>query len=152
MQYWKFLHIVSMFSGVTLLVGVSLFGERIIATRDVGAIRRFSSVYPPLERAGIAVVTLGVVFGFITAIVGPWELTDGWLITAYILVAALFAIGPVEGRMFKQVADIAQRNDATEATPELASAIDDRRRRTLTIVSVLLYVAVIFTMVTKPFS
>ena len=152
MEYWKFLHILSMFTGVTLLVGVSLFGSRIIATRDVAAIRRYAVVYPPLERAGIAAVSLGVVFGFITAIVGPWDLTQGWLVTAYVLVVALFALGPIEGRMYKQVADAAARSEGNDVTTELATLIDDRRRNTLTIMSVVLYIAVIFTMVTKPFS
>lgn len=137
---------------MTLLVGVSLFGGRIVATRDVAAIRRFSTVYPPLERAGIAVVSLGVALGLITAIVGPYDLTQGWLITAYVLVVALFALGPVEGRMFREVAEAAERTEGDEPTPELAELIADRRRPTLTHVSILLYVAVIFTIVTKPFS
>jgi uncharacterized membrane protein len=152
MQYWKFLHIVSMFAGVTLLVGVSVFGERIISTRDVVAIRRYASVYPPLERIGIAAVSLGVVFGFITAIVGPFDLTEGWLIAAYVLVVALFVLGPIEGRLYGAVAEAAESTEGDQPTPELATLIDDRGRRTLTLISVVLYVAVIFTMVTKPFS
>jgi multisubunit Na+/H+ antiporter MnhG subunit len=150
MQYWKFLHILSMFTAVTLLVGISVFGGRVIATRDLAAIRRFGVVYPPLERAGIAAASLGVIFGLITAIVGPWDLTEGWLVTAYVLVVALFALGPVEGRMFAKVAEAAGETDGDE--PKLAALLADRRRPTLTLFSIVLYVAVIFTMVTKPFS
>ena len=58
MEYWTFLHTLSMFSGVTLLVGTSVFGGRIIATGGVATIGGRVRV-PTLWRAGIAAVWLG---------------------------------------------------------------------------------------------
>ena len=152
MQYWKFLHILSMFTAVTLLVGISVIGERVIASRDLAAMRRFAELYPPLERLGIVAIVLGIVFGFVTAIVGPWDLTQAWLITAYVIVAALMTLGPLEGKRFARVSEMARRAEGTEPTGELAALIADPVRRTMTAVSIALYVAIVFVMVVKPFS
>ena len=36
---------------------------------------------------------LGIVLGVITAVVGPYDLTQSWLLTAYGIVAVLIALG-----------------------------------------------------------
>ena len=43
MEIWKTLHILSMFTAVTLLVGASVFAERVVYSRDVHAIRRIGT-------------------------------------------------------------------------------------------------------------
>jgi uncharacterized membrane protein len=149
--YWKFLHILSMFAGVTLLVGLSVFSERLIATHDVATIRRAGARFKVMEKLGIAAVSVGVVFGLIAAIVGSFDLTKTWLVIAYVLVALLFALGPLEGRRFSRVTTAAEASPDDRPSAELTAAIEDPARRRLTAVSIALYVAVIFVMVTKPF-
>jgi uncharacterized membrane protein len=144
--FWKFLHIASMFAAATLLVGGSLFAERIVRTRDRAVISRFGAVLRPLENLGVALGIAGITFGFVTAIVGPFGLLEPWLITAYVLVAVMFALGPIESAMLARVFEAATAADDTA----LAAAISDTRRTMLTFVSAALYVAVIFVMVTKP--
>jgi uncharacterized membrane protein len=151
MEYWKFLHILSMFGSVTLLVGTDLLIHRIVHTGDVGAIRRAAKAYKPLGNAGIALVSLGVVFGLVTAIVGPFDLTQTWLILAYVIVAALFTLGPIEGKLAAKVFAAAETSPEDAPSAELTAAIEDRTWTILMTISTLLYVAVIFVMVTKPF-
>ena len=134
---------------MTLLVGTSPYLGRVLRTRDVNAIRRIWEVYRPLERAGIAAVTLGIIFELVTAIVGPFDLTHRWLLVAYVLVALLFKLGPIEGAMYAKVIEPAKASPGDVPSAELELALDDRRRFLMTTASVMLYVAVIFTMITK---
>src|SRR4051794_18834807 len=105
-----------MFIGGTLLVGVSLFGSHIIAARDVAAIRGYATVSPARRRRDRARVVRGRVRSHHRdhRSVGP-DRRAGW-VTAYVLVAALFALGPIEGRVYKKVGDAALRADGNEMT------------------------------------
>ena len=145
--FWKFLHIASMFAAVTLLVGGSLFAERIMRTRDRAAISKFGAVLRPLDNLGVALGVAGIAFGLVTAIVGPFDLLQSWLVIAYVLVAVLLVLGPIESAMLRRVFEEASAEGDDDA---LDVAIADTRRSALTIVSAALYVAIIFVMVTKP--
>lgn len=152
MEIWKFLHILSMFAAVTLLVGGSLFYERIVHSRDVAAIRRFAKVLKPLENLGIGLVILGIVFGLVTVAVANFDYTQGWLVIAYVLVGLLFVLGPIESASLAKVATAAEASPLDAPSPELVAAIQNRGRIVLQVVSTLLYVVIIFDMVVKPFS
>lgn len=147
MEIWKFLHILSMFSAVTLLVGGGLFAERMIRTGDLAAISRFHAALRPLENAGIALIVAGTVFGLITAIVGPFDLTQTWLLIAYGLVATLFVLGPYESALYNRIFRAAAAGDTTAIE---AAGRDEVRRSVLIVVDVVIYTAIIFVMVTKP--
>jgi uncharacterized membrane protein len=82
----------------------------------------------------------------VTAIVGPFDLLQSWLVIAYVLVAVLLVLGPIESAMLRRVFEAA----SAESDDTLDAAISDTRRSALTIASAALYVAVIFVMVTKP--
>jgi hypothetical protein len=151
MEIWKTLHILSMFTAVTLLVGASVFAERVVYSRDVHAIRRIGTALRPLENVGIAMVIVGVVFGIITAVVGPFDLTQAWLVIAYVLVVALFVLGPIESAMLRRVFDAARTSPVDAPSTELEAAIANPRRTAITWVSILLYALIIVDMVTKPF-
>jgi hypothetical protein len=151
MTVWKVLHVVTMFSAVTLLVGGSVSFDVLARTRDPAALARFWSVQEPLTNVGVGLIVAGIVFGLVTAIVGPFDLTQPWLIIAYVLVAVLFVLGPIEGRLAKRAADAAaQAGDVW--TDELEALASDRRRESLTYASTLIYVIIIVDMVAKPFS
>jgi multisubunit Na+/H+ antiporter MnhG subunit len=146
-RIWKFLHILSMFSGVTLLVGGSLFFEAVARTRDAGSIARFGKAMKRFETLGVVFVILGVGFGLAFATAEDVDLLAGWLIAAYVLVGLLFIIGPIESAMVAKVVEAAESGD------QAALDIQIRRetRAMLNILSVMIYGAIIYDMVMKPF-
>jgi uncharacterized membrane protein len=150
MTLWKVLHVVSMFSAVTLLVGASIFFDVSVRQRDARLLARFGRVaMGPLANIGIGLIVAGLVFGLATAIVGEFDLTDTWLVIAYVLVVVLFILGPIEGRLAGRAIEAADA--AGDGWPdELAKIAEDPRRSTLTVVSTLIYVAIVVDMVAKP--
>ena len=152
MSIWKFLHVISMFAAVSLFVGVSVLFERLLATRDVPAIRRFESVSVPVVRVAIVVVLLGLVFGLITVGDENFSYTATWVVIAYFLFAGLFALGPLEGRSQTKIYAAAKSSPDDAPSPELEAQITSTGRRVLVMTSMVLYVAIIYDMVMKPFS
>jgi uncharacterized membrane protein len=149
---WKVLHILAMFSAVTLMIGGEVLFHALVRTGDVPAMRRYLRVVDPLFRLGIVLLIAGVVFGLITAVTGVWSLTAGWLIASYVLVGAIFAIGFLIGvPWFRRVGAAAEiAADGGNAEP-LAEALDDPRGLVSIVSSFILYPAVIYLMVAKPF-
>jgi hypothetical protein len=95
MLIFKALHILSMFSVVAMEIGAEFLFAFAIARRDVPAL---ATVHRLLEQArlgpiSIAVFLAGVVFGLLTALTGRFDFLAGWLIAAYVLVAAIFVGG-----------------------------------------------------------
>jgi hypothetical protein len=151
MPVWKALHVLAMFSAVTLFFGGSILLHRLVATGDVPAIRRFLTVVDPLFRAGVALLTLGVILGLVTAMTGGLSLLQPWLILAYVLVAAIYLVGFGIGvPWYRAVSVNAAISPDGAPSPELREAIDDRRGRFDLYASALLYAAVIAVMVLKP--
>ena len=151
MQIWKFLHIVSMFTSVTLLFAYDIVIHRSAARGDVATVRAVGKLKPLVENSGVAVFFVGVAFGIVTALVGPFDLTQGWLITAYVLVGILLVIGAgPESAWLKDVIQAAE-GAGDGGTDEFAAKAKDPRRH-LSWVSAFLYAAVIYVMVVKPFS
>ena len=141
-----------MFTSVTLLFAYDIVIHRSAARGDVATVRAVGKLKPLVENTGIAMFLVGIAFGFITAIVGPFDLTQGWLITAYVLVLLILIIGGgPESAWLKQLIEAADRDDGDRQSPEFAARVKDPRRH-LSWVSAFLYAAVIYVMVTKPFS
>ena len=152
MSIWKFFHIVSMFAAVSLFVGTSVLFGRLVGTRDVVAIRRFEGVAVPVVRVAIGLVLLGLVFGLITVNDENFSYTQGWLIAAYLIFGALFALGPFEGRWQARIFAAAKASPDDAPSPELEAMIANTGRRAVVLTSMVLYVAIIYDMVMKPFS
>jgi hypothetical protein len=152
MPLWKLLHVLAMFSAVTLFFGGNILLHRVVATGHVPTIRRFMALVDPLFRAGVGLLTLGVVLGLVAATTGGWSLVASWLLLAYLLVAAIYVVGFGVGvPWYRNVgAAAAASPEATPPSAELRAAIGDRRGRIDLVVSALLYVAVISVMVLKP--
>jgi uncharacterized membrane protein len=144
---WKFLHVVSMFAGVTLLIGGTVYFEALVRTRHAPTIARFGKSMKPYEVTGVTLVTLGVISGLIYGKVGGFGLGSPWLVFAYVMVGLLFVLGPLEGAMIDRIFAAAMAGD----TERMNAGIDDRRRRVLTVTSMVIYVVVIYDMVKKPF-
>jgi xanthine/uracil permease len=95
MLIFKALHILSMFSVVTMEIGAEFLYAFAVSRRDV---RALATVHRTLEQArlgpiSIAVFISGVVFGLLTSLTGGFDFLAGWLIAAYVLVAVIFVSG-----------------------------------------------------------
>ena len=95
MLIFKALHILSMFSVVTMEIGAEFLYAFAVSRRDV---RALATVHRMLEQArlgpvSIAVFISGVVFGLLTALTGEFDFLAGWLIAAYVIVAVVFVGG-----------------------------------------------------------
>jgi hypothetical protein len=154
MLIFKGLHILSMFTAVTLLISVPIFVALAIWQRDV---RGLAAVYRLARRPGNTVVgsvflLAGVVFGLLTAATGGFNFFAGWLIAAYIMVAVLILTNllPAKHRV-RQVAEEAVEAEAgqrpvDEVVRDMASAPIG-----VFAIDVALFVAIIADMVLKPF-
>jgi hypothetical protein len=147
----KFLHIVSMFSGVTLAVGSLVFLDLVARTRDVDAYRRLDAIVQRTDMAAVALFLAGIAFGFLTAITGGFDLTASWLILAYVLVAAIVVEGLVfSGPWFTRIREAASQADRTAAAAEVQRLIRNPKHLAALANVNLLFVAIIYVMVVKP--
>jgi hypothetical protein len=92
MLVFKALHILAMFAAVTLLVGEALLYARAIWRGDVAGLAAARRLFGGRPVMGASFLVGGIVFGLLAALTGGFDFLAGWLITAYVLVAALFVI------------------------------------------------------------
>ena len=151
MLIFEFLHIVSMFGAVTLIVGSIVFLDIVGRNRDVAAYRRLDAMVQRTDMVAIALFLAGIVFGFLTALTGGFDLTASWLVLAYILVGAIFVEGfLVTVPWYSRIRAAANDPDEARAALNVERHLRSRRHLALVTVIVLLWAAVIFVMVVKP--
>jgi uncharacterized membrane protein len=150
---WKFLHIAFMFVAVSIFVGQGMLSGAVARSGDVHALRRVLAAEDRFAPIGGAIFLLGIVFGFLTAITGDFDLTQTWLLIAYGL--ALFIL--VNGLTY-------HRSQAEKLKAAAAASPDDRASEELRAVAGapsvavmntidgLAWLAIIYVMVAKPFS
>jgi hypothetical protein len=154
MPIFKVLHILSMFTAVTLLISVPIFAALAIWQRDV---RGAAAVYRLARRPGNTVLgtvflLAGIVFGLLTAATGGFDFFAGWLIAAYVMVAALILTNLLPAK--HRVRQILEEAVEAEAGPR---PVDEVVRNMATApiwvfaIDVVLFVAIIADMVLKPF-
>lgn len=152
MTFWKFLHIAAMFGAVSVFVGQGLLSAGIARTGDVRAIRRAIAVESRLLPAGVVLLVLGIVFGVVTVLTGGFDFTAPWLLIAYGLVVVVFATGigyhGPRGRKLQALAEASPEDEPSEA---LRALIDAPSARVVTALDSLLWLALIYVMVVKPF-
>lgn len=146
----KFGHVGSMFVATALAVGPIVILVLILRTGDVATIRRAFRFAEPLSRAGGVMYGLGVVFGILTAVNGSVDLTAGWLLMAYGLLALLIVTNLYADRWMARVHAAAGASTDLEPSPEL-----DRWRRSPRPVwslaaAIAITLALVFVMVVKP--
>src|ERR687892_136114 len=90
---WKFLHIAFMFVAVSIFVGQGMLSGAVARSGDVPALRRVLGAEDRFAPIGGAMFILGVVFGFLTAITGDFDLTQTWLLIAYALTLFILVNG-----------------------------------------------------------
>ena len=154
MLIFKLLHIWSMFAAVTLLVGEALFYARAILRADVAglaAVRRLVGGRPVV---GAAFLVAGIVFGLLAALTGGFDLLAGWLLAAYALMVALFAVNgsPWVQRLPRLGLEAMQAEAGQRPVDDVVRAMAGTRTAVLVavVLNVALFAAIILDMVVKP--
>jgi hypothetical protein len=152
-ELWKFGHIAAMFAAVSIFVGQGLLEGAVARSGDVRALRRVLAAEDRFAPIGGGILLLGVVLGFVTAIVGDLDLTQAWLVIGYVLTAIIFVNAfayhiPTANKLKALAA--ASLDD--EPSPELRAAIDAPIGAISQVADSVVWLALIFVMVAKPFS
>ena len=95
---WKFLHIAFMFVAVSIFVGQGMLSGAVARSGNVRALRGVLAAEDRFAPIGGAMFLLGVVFGFLTAITGDFDLTQTWLLIGYALTLFILVNGVTYGR------------------------------------------------------
>ena len=153
MDIWQFLHVAAMFAAVSIFVGQGLLEGAVARSGDVRALRRVLAAEDRFAPLGGGLFLLGIAFGVITAITGNMDLTEPWLIIGYVLAAIIlvnaFAYHIPTANRLKA---LAEASPDQEASSELRAAIDAPIGRIMNLVDSVVWLALIFDMVVKPFS
>jgi uncharacterized membrane protein len=151
--FWKFLHIACMFLAVSIFVGQGMLSGTVARSGDVRAIRRVFAAEDRFAPVGGGVFLLGIVFGFVTAIVGDFDLTQTWLVIGYVLAALILVTAFVyhipTATKLKALADAGPDD---EPSAELRAFVDAPIGRVVNVIDGVLWLALIYVMVAKPFS
>ena len=150
MQIWTFLHILSMFAAVTVVVGAEGFATYAIRKRDLGALRAYFRFSDKAEAAGGILFIVGIVFGLISAISFGVDLLQGWLVLAYVLVIATIVTGFSTVPFLKKVKVALDANEGDEPGPELSELLASRIPLIASVISWILVALIIGDMVFRP--
>ena len=146
---WKFLHIAAMFLAVSIFVGQGMLSGAVARSGDVVALRRVLSAEDRFAPVGGAMYLLGIVFGFITAITGDFDLTQTWLVIGYVLAAFILVNGLTYHRsQAEKLKATAEAGDGERARA-LASATS---ATLMNVIDGIAWLAIIYLMVAKPFT
>ena len=151
--FWKFLHIACMFLAVSIFVGQGMLSGTVARSGDVRALRRVLAAEDRFAPIGGGVFLLGIVFGFITAVVGDFDLTQTWLVIGYVFTALIlltaFVYHVPTATKLKALAD-ASPDD--EPSAELMAFVRAPKGGVVNVIDGVLWLALIYVMVAKPFS
>jgi hypothetical protein len=142
-----------MFAAVSIFVGQGILEGAVASSGDVRALRRVLAAEDRFAPMGGGLFLLGIGFGVVTALTGGFDLTEPWLIIGYVLAAVVLIIAfayhiPTANRLKALAA--ASADDAPSR--ELRAAIEAPAGRVINVVDGLVWLALIFDMVVKPFS
>jgi hypothetical protein len=154
MLIFKVLHILSMFTMVTVFLGGEMVYAFAVRRRDVralAAVQRFER-HSGAGIIGTVVFFLGVAFGLLAALTGGFDVFDGWLIAAYLLVAAFLTNVALGVKKLLELGDKAVEADegkrpVDEVVRDMAASPAVR----FFVVNLVLFAALIVDMVVKPF-
>jgi uncharacterized membrane protein len=150
---WRLLHIACMFGAVAVLAGGGLVRNAVLHTGDVAAIRRTIETEQRLaNRLGAPLLFAGIAFGLATAVEMGYPLLSPWLVFAYVLLTLNLLNGMVYARHATRIAAAAEASPDDAPSGTLATLIRARPTWTLNGIDALLWVALVYTMVRKPFA
>jgi hypothetical protein len=156
MLLFKLLHILTMFTAVTLLVGESTFMAIAIWRGDVRAVAAMRRLVGRRPVVSALTLLVGIGFGLLTVATGGLDFFAGWLIAAYVMVVALLAISglPVVQKGYLGLVDKATEAEAGQRPVEDVARDMAALRRSFGLVVAanwVLFAAIIADMVLKPF-
>jgi uncharacterized membrane protein len=150
---WKFLHIASLFVAVSIFVGQGMLSGVVARTGDVRALRRVLAAEDRFGPIGGVVFLLGIVFGFVTALVGDFDLTQTWLVIGYVLAAFVLVNGiAYHGPRAAKLKAAAETSPDDHPSEELRALIHAPSVGIVNAIDGLAWLAIIYVMVAKPFS
>ena len=101
---------------------------------------------------GGALFIPGILFGFITALTADLDLTQAWLLIAYVLAALILVTGIAyhgpRDRQLRALVDASPEDGPSDALRAFIAAPSDRVVRAI---DLLLWLGIIYVMVAKPF-
>jgi hypothetical protein len=154
MLIFKTLHILSMVTMITIFSGGEFSYAFAIWRRDVRALASFHRMEKQSRSGvvGLLALVAGVAFGLLTAATGGLDFFDGWLLVAYVLVAAFFVNVALSARKLIGLGDSAVEADAgrrpvEEVVRDMAASGAVR----FFVVNATIFAAIIVDMVLKPF-
>src|ERR687895_894316 len=150
---WKFLHIATMFVAVSIFVGQGMLSGAVARSGDVPALRRVLAFEDRFAPVGGAVFVLGIVFGFLTAITGDFDLTQTWLLIAYVLTLFILVNGlTYHRRQAERLKAAASESADDQPSDELRAIAGAPSVAVMNTIDGIAWLAIIYVMVAKPFS
>jgi predicted integral membrane protein DUF2269 len=151
---FKLLHILSMFTMVTIFIGGEVLVAFTISRRDVHGLATLERLETQsrLPYVGLGALLAGIGFGLLAAATGGLDFFTGWLIAAYLLVALFFVNIAVLGRGVVGLMRSAAEADAGQRpVEEVVREMATRRGTIFFVVNVVIFASIIADMVLKPF-
>jgi uncharacterized membrane protein len=150
---WKFLHIASMFLAVSIFVGQGMLSGAVARSGDVHALRRVLASEDRFAPVGGASFLLGIVFGFLTAIVADFDLTQTWLLIAYALSLFILVNGlTYHRRLAERLKAAVEASPDDRASGEIRAIAGAPSAAAMNVIDGLAWLGIIYVMVAKPFS
>lgn len=150
---WKFLHIASMFLAVSIFVGQGMLSGAVARSGDVHALRRVLASEDRFAPVGGAFFLLGIVFGFLTAIVADFDLTKTWLLIAYVLSLFILVNGlTYHRRLAERLKAAVEASPGDRASGEVRAIAGAPSAAVMNVIDGLAWLGIIYVMVAKPFS
>jgi hypothetical protein len=145
-------HVFLAFTAVAFLLVPGYLLAAVARTDDVKSIRRIFSVGMFHGRVGGIIGVLTAIFGLAAAPFYGIPYNAGWMIASYVLFAAILAIGiGYHARWEMRVLALANQSPADAPSAELRAAIHDRLNPVMGGITTLLFAAILFLMLTRPF-
>jgi hypothetical protein len=152
---FKALHILSMFTMIAVFLGGETFWTVAVWRRDVRLLASLHDLEAQnrIPQFGLVALVLGIVFGLLTVATGGFDFFAGWLIAAYLLVAAFFINVAVTGLQLIRLSEEAVEAEAgTRSVDEVVRNMAERRGPLLFFpINVIIFTLIILDMVLKPF-
>jgi uncharacterized membrane protein len=154
MLIFKVLHILSMFTIVTVFLGGEMVYAYAVRRRDVralAAVQRFER-HSGAGIIGTVVFFLGLAFGLLAALTGGFDVFDGWLIAAYLLVAAFLTNVALSVKKLLELGDKAvEADEGKRSVDEVVRDMAASPAVRFFVVNAVLFTALIVDMIVKPF-
>ena len=150
---WKFLHIACMFVAVSIFVGQGMLSGAVARSGDVPALRRVLASEDKFAPVGGAMFMLGILFGFLSAITGPFDLTQTWLLIAYAIALFILVNGVTyHRRQAERLKAAAAASPDDRPSEELRAIAGAPSVAVMNVIDGLAWLAIIYLMVAKPFA